>query len=313
MNLYYAAGRVPWVAHLLLILVTWAEAPARAGEGCEPLPLQAGVGSSVNPAELREEAIRRFARLGESAAKQFDTAVRLAEITRASLFDVVDVTAQLADAGFAGRDLNAARAAVLDAMASAGIQRGKTLIGELVPARDTGQFEQALRRALRTYGDGKQLGSVAKDNLAACLNAAARHRCTPAESDAHCKGTPRTLIADFIHEPPTAPSSSPSASRRQHQGQTVLAATGPEVELSRDRRIDLVLACRKMAKKSLVAPEEAVFASWLEEMPAMSRLSDGSYRWDDWVKAKNRFGVILRQTFACTYRPLSDNLKMVFD
>jgi hypothetical protein len=139
------ADRACWSIGLLLApLICLMPMPAAAAEGCEPAPTQPNLDSSAGANRFREESLRRLASLGEGAPKQFDVAVRLAEITRTSLFDILDVTAHFAEAGFLGRDLDAARAATLDALATADGKQGKTLIQELNRAPpQTRSFEQA--------------------------------------------------------------------------------------------------------------------------------------------------------------------------
>lgn len=309
------AGRACLSAGLLLVLVVcWRPMSAEATDGCEPAPTQAGADSSMDAGRVREESLRRLASLGEGATKQFSTAVRLAEVTRTSLFDILDVTTQLVEAGFLGRDLDAARAATLDAMATTDSKQGKILIQELVQAKNQGQLQQALERMLWTHGNGKSLGSVAKDQLAKCFKVAALNHCTSTEAEAHCRGTSRTLLAQLAPEQPAAPGSTSNAPvRRQPRGRIAELRPAPVMELDRDRRVDLVLACRKMAKASLTAPDDAVFASWVSDLPNISRTPDGSFRWTDWVKAKSASGVALQRKFACTYRPQSGSVNISFD
>lgn len=78
----------------------------------------------------------------------------------------------------------------------------------------------------------------------------------------------------------------------------------------RNKDIDLILACRKMVKQSLRAPDQSKMPGWLDETPEITTLRDGRRRWQDWVKAMNPYGVLLKQTVVCTYNPKTDKLKM---
>ncbi|MCS6912767.1 MAG: hypothetical protein RMK29_17355 [Myxococcales bacterium] len=159
------------IALLLCALPVWADDRADFGGTCHPPVL--GI---IDPdwqeeaRRFKESALRAFARHGEGEAgarRQLRVAVHLAETTRVSAYDIIQLTRELLLRGLRGRELDTLRAAALDAQTALGAEgatrfvravlavRARPLVGEA----DLADLEELLGQPVLREALGRRLGA----------------------------------------------------------------------------------------------------------------------------------------------------------